>query len=251
MIMKLSIIIPAYNEIDNLKKGVLDEVKNYFLSQEYSYEVLIVDDGSTDGTFEFIEKFVKNNSNFALIKNNHGGKAIAVMTGLIKSKGGIGLFTDMDQATPISEIEKVLPLFDPETDIVIGSRKGRKGAPLIRKLMAFGFSMIRTIILGLSFKDTQCGFKAFNRKSIQAIFPILIERWHKHLLKKGGAVNAAFDVETLFIAKKLGFKIKEVQVQWHHVGTERVQVVRDSIDAVIDVLKIRINDLYGRYSKYV
>lgn len=249
--MKLSVIIPAYNEIDNLKKGALDEVESYFFKQKYSYEVLIVDDGSTDGTAEFAENFTKKNPKFTLIKNNHGGKAIAVMTGLIACKGDIGLFTDMDQATPISETGKVLPFVDQGADIVIGSREGRKGAPLIRKLMAFGFSMIRTIILGLPFKDTQCGFKAFNRKSIKAIFPILKERWHKHLQKKGGAVNAAFDVETLFIAKKLGFKIKEVQVQWHHVGTERVQVVRDSIDAVIDILKIRINDLSGRYSKYV
>lgn len=244
---KLSIIIPAFNEIANLEKGVLDEVKNYLSKQKYRYEVIIVDDGSTDGTKEFIEKFVKGSSSFSLIKNNHGGKAIAVMTGLIESKGDIGLFTDMDQATPISEIEKVLPYFK-DYDIVIGSRSGRKGAPVIRKLMAFGFSMIRTIILGLPFKDTQCGFKAFNRESIKTIFIPLKERWKKHLKKKGAAVNAAFDVETLFIAKKKGFKIKEVSVDWHHVGTERVQVVKDSIDAVFDILKIRINDINGQYN---
>lgn len=249
--MKLSVIIPAYNEIENLKKNVLSQVNEYLSRQKYNYEVLIVDDGSTDGTAEFIEKFSKENQLFRLIKNNHGGKAIAVMTGLLDSKGEIGLFTDMDQATPISEIEKLLPCFDENFDIVIGSRSGRQGAPVIRKLMAFGFSMIRTIILGLPFKDTQCGFKAFNRKSINKIFPILKERWRKHLEKKGAAVNAAFDVETLFIAKKIGFQIKEVNVRWHHVGTERVQVVKDSIDAVIDILKIRINDLSGRYSKYV
>lgn len=247
---KLSVIIPAYNESENLKKGVLVELENYLGKNIKSYEVIIVDDGSSDGTVKLVEDFVKDTSGFRLIKNNHGGKAIAVMTGLLNSEGEIGLFTDMDQATPISEIEKLLPFFEKEFDIVIGSRQGRKGAPLIRKLMAFGFSMIRTIVLGLPFKDTQCGFKAFNRRSIESIFPTLKERWHKHLQKKGAAVNAAFDVETLFIAKKHGFKIKEVQVEWHHVGTERVQVIRDSLDAIIDIVKIRINDLLGRYSKY-
>lgn len=259
--MKLSIIIPAFNEIENLKKGVLEEIEKFLTRQKFSYKVLIVDDGSTDGSKEFIEKSIKGYKSFSLIKNNHGGKAIAVMTGLLDSKGDIGLFTDMDQATPISEIEKLLPYFAPAKrtdakqavafddgfDIVIGSRQGRKGAPVIRKLMAAGFALFRTIILGLPFKDTQCGFKGFNRKTINTIFPLLMERWKKHLKEKGAAVNAAFDVETLFLAKKMGFKIKEVPVSWHHVGTERVQVIKDSYDAIIDILKIRINDYLNRY----
>lgn len=245
--MKLSIIIPAFNENENLKKGVLQELEQYLSRQKFSYEVLIVDDGSTDGSREFVEKAIKGYKSFSLIKNNHGGKAIAVMTGLLGSKGEIGLFTDMDQATPISEIEKIMPFFDEGFDIVIGSRQGRKGAPIIRKLMAAGFSVFRTIILGLPFTDTQCGFKAFSRKSIDKIFPILMERWKKHLKEKGAAVNAAFDVETLFLAKKMGFKIKEVPVSWHHVGTERVQVIKDSYDAIVDILKIRINDYLKRY----
>lgn len=246
-IMKLSIIIPAFNEIDNLKRGVLEELKTYLKKVKFSHEVLIVDDGSTDGTTGLIEEAVRKNPSFRLIKNNHGGKAIAVMTGLLQSKGEVGLFADMDQATPISELELLLPFFDQGFDIVIGSRRGRKGAPFIRKFMAVGFSIFRTITLGLPFKDTQCGFKAFNRKSINAIFPLLMNRWKKHLRERGAAVNAAFDVETLFIAKKSGFKIKEVPVSWHHVGTERVQIIKDSLDAVVDILKIRINDLLNRY----
>ena len=245
--MKLSVIIPSFNEMDNLKRGVLEKVESFLSSQKYDFEILIVDDGSTDGSIKLIEGLTKNSKNVRLIKNSHGGKAIAVMTGLLDSKGDIGLFTDMDQATPVSEVEKILPFFEEDFDIVIGSRQGRKGAPVIRKLMAFGFSLIRTIILGLPFKDTQCGFKAFNRKSIETLFPVLRDRWKKHLREKGAAVNAAFDVETLYLAQKKGFKIKEVPVQWHHVGTERVQVIKDSVDAVIDILKIRGNDLLNRY----
>lgn len=245
--MKLSIIIPVFNEKENLRRGILDMLEKYLLAQKFSCEVVIVDDGSDDGSGEIIEKFVSDKPRFKLIKNSHGGKAIAVMTGLLVSRGEIGLFTDMDQATPISEVEKLLPFFEKGFDIVIGSRRGRKGAPMIRKLMAVGFSVFRTIVLGLPFKDTQCGFKAFNRKSIEAIFPVLKERWKKHLLEKTAAVNAGFDVETLFLAKKMGFKIKEVPVEWHHVGTERVQVIKDSADAVLDILKIRLNDYLKRY----
>lgn len=252
--IKLSVIIPSFNEKENLKKGVLNQVYEYLSKQKYSYEVIIVDDGSSDKTIDLVQKFVSANKNFRLIKNVHAGKAIAVMTGLLQSRGEIGLFTDMDQATPISEAEKLLPYFDKQSfsankgfDIVIGSRQGRKGAPIIRKLMAFGFSAFRTLILGLPFKDTQCGFKAFNRKSIEAILPLLKERWKKHLREKGAAVNAAFDVEVLFFAQKKKFKIKEVEVSWHHVGTERVQVLKDSIDAIIDIIKIRTNDLLNNY----
>ncbi len=245
--MKLSVVIPAYNEKENLKKGVLEEVDKYLSKQKSSYEVIIVDDGSSDGSIEIVESFIKLHKQFRIIKNNHGGKAIAVMTGLLESKGEIGLFTDMDQATPISEYEKLAPYFNEGFDIAIGSRQGRAGAPAIRKLMAFGFSILRTIVLGLPFRDTQCGFKAFNRKSIETVFPILKERWKKHLKEKGAAVNAAFDVEVLFLARKQGFKIKEVKISWHHVGTERVQVLKDSIDAVIDVFKIRLNDMLNTY----
>jgi glycosyltransferase involved in cell wall biosynthesis len=245
-----SIIIPSYNEEDNLRNGVLQDVDTYLSKQDYQVEVIIVDDGSKDQSIQLIEDFIENKKNYRLIRNNHGGKAIAVMTGMIESKGEIALFTDMDQATPLREIEKLMPKFEAGYDIVFGSRKGRKGAPAIRKLMAWGFSVLRTILLGLPFKDTQCGFKAFNRESIDKVFKPLLVRWQKHLNKKGAAVNAGFDVETLFLAKKIGFKIAEVPVEWHYVGTERVQAIRDSLDALQDMVKIRINDFAGSYQEF-
>lgn len=246
--IRLSIVIPAYNESENLKKGILKNVEAYLIKQNYTYEVLIVDDGSIDKTADIIKKQIKALKNFRLIQNPHGGKAMAVITGFLKSNGELALFADMDQATPIEEIEKILPKFEEGFDVVIGSRSGRKGAPLIRKLMAFGFATLRNLILGLSFKDTQCGFKAFNRESINKIFPDLLKKWQT--MKAGGAaVNAGFDVETLFIAKKKGFKICEVEVLWHHVGSERVQMIRDSLEAVKDILRIKINDLRGKYNR--
>lgn len=243
---KLSAVLPSYNESRNLKNGVLNEVENCFKKADYEVEVIVVDDGSSDDSVELIKTFISNNNKFKLIQNPHGGKAIAVMTGMLESKGDIVLFTDMDQATPIDQIEKFFPKFEEGFDIVIGSRTGRKGAPIVRKLSAWGFSVLRRLILGLPFKDTQCGFKAFNRRSVEKIIPRIKNEWGVvHF--KGGAVNAGFDVELLYLAKKYGFKIAEVDVEWKYVDTERVQIIKDAAAAIYDMLRIRINDLTGKY----
>lgn len=243
----ISVVIPSYNEENNLKKGVLDDVKNFLESGNFEYEIIIVDDGSTDASVEFINKYIARKSNFRLIQNSHGGKANTVMTGMLAANKEIVLFTDMDQATPIDQIEKFMPKFNDGYDIVIGSRSGRRGAPLVRKISAWGFSVLRWVILGLSFKDTQCGFKAFNKDAVNKILPKIKNEWGVvHF--KGGAVNAGFDVELLYLAKKYGFKIAEVGVEWNYVDTERVQVVKDAMAAIYDMFRIRWNDLTGKYS---
>lgn len=246
--MKLSVVIPAYNEIRNLKMGVLDEVKYFLDKSEVGYEVLVIDDGSTDSTKEIIKKYVSKNRTFKLIEVVHGGKANAVITGMLKAEGDIVLFTDMDQATPIDQLSKFIPRFEEGYDIVIGSRHGRKGAPLVRKFAAWSFSILRNIILGLPFEDTQCGFKAFSRKVIDKIIPKIKGEWGI-LHFRGGAVNAGFDVELLYLAKKYGFKIAAVEVEWKYVDTERVQVIKDALAAIYDMFRIRINDLRGKYGR--
>ncbi len=244
--IRLSVVIPAYNEERNLKNGVLEEVSNYLKSVDYLYEIIIVDDGSKDQTVPFIKEFIKNRPAFCLIENDHGGKAISVMTGLLEARGEIAAFTDMDQATPLNQIEKILPKFEEGFDIVIGSRHDRKGAPPIRKLVSWGFTVLRNIILGLPYEDTNCGFKAFNQIAIQEVFPSLLVEWKRRRASKS-AVNAGFDIEMLYIAKKRGLKVATVGVDWHYVGTERVQVVRDALETIKDMLRIRIQDLQGRY----
>lgn len=244
---KLSVVIPSYNESENLKKGVLEEVGNYLDKGRLDYEVIVVDDGSTDDSVYFFKKYISKNNRFKLIENSHGGKAMAVMTGMEEAKGEIVFFTDMDQATPIDQIEKFIPKFDSGFDIVIGSRHGRKGAPFFRKMAAWGFSVLQSIILGLPFSDTQCGFKAFTKIAIDKIIPKIKGEWGV-LHFKGGAVNAGFDVELLYLAKKYGFKTAEVDVEWKYVDTERVQVIKDAAAAIYDMFRIRINDLGGKYS---
>ena len=243
---KLSVVIPSYNEEKNLNKGVLNEVSSYLEKSKLDYEVIVVDDGSSDNTREIVKKFISKSARFKLIENSHGGKAIAVMTGMLKSVGDIILFTDMDQATPINQFDKFIPKFEEGFDIVIGSRQGRKGAPMVRKLSAWGFSVLRSIILGLPFKDTQCGFKAFKKEAVEKIIPRVKSEWGV-LHFKGGAVNAGFDVELLYLAKKYNFKIAEVPVEWNYVDTERVQVIKDAAAAIYDMIRIRVNDLKGKY----
>ncbi|MBI2421038.1 MAG: glycosyltransferase [Candidatus Levybacteria bacterium] len=246
----LSVIIPSYNEMVNLRKGVLDKIDHYLSKQKYSYEVIIVDDGSDDGSGEFAEKFARENKNFRVIKNNHLGKAGAVASGMLQAKGSIRLFTDMDQATPIEETEKLLPLFEKGFDVVIGSRNNtRKGSPLTRRLMSRSMIILRKIMVGIyEIHDTQCGFKAFSEKSAIELFK-KINDFHKGFSKiKGSNVTAGFDVELLYLANKMGYRIKEVPVEWLYVETRRVSPVKDSINGLKDLLTISKNKFSGKYN---
>lgn len=245
----LSVVIPAYNEEPNFAKGVLDEVPQYLEKQNYSYEVIIVDDGSEDATAKLAEDFVKKHPNIRLIKNPHQGKAETVKTGVLAAKGNLILFTDFDQATPLSEIEKMLPLF-PEYDIAIGSRQlsgaKREKEPIYRHLMGLVFNLMVQFIAVRGIWDTQAGFKCFKGKVAKNIFTKL--KVYGKGKKVKGALVTAFDVELLFVAKKLGYKIKEVPIIWHHVATSRVNPFKDSLRMLRDVVKVRLNDLRGVYS---
>ena len=246
--MKLSVIIPAYNEETNVRLGALDKVARYLEQKTFSWEVIIVDDGSTDGTALLLNQFVKNNPKFTVIHNLHQGKAATVITGVMAAHGEIVLFTDLDQATPINQIERVLPWFERKFDVVIGSRSGqRQGAPLTRRIMARGFMILRGVFLGLrGIVDTQCGFKAFRREVARDIFGRLRLYGQRHSVH-GSNVTAGFDIEVLFLAKKLGFQIKEVPVEWHYVETRRVNPIIDSIQGLSDIVNIRMNAWRGQY----
>ncbi len=245
----LSIVIPAYNEETNIRLGALDKVSRYLENQKYSWEAIIVDDGSGDQTPALLDVFAKSNPGFSIIHNPHQGKASTVITGMLAAIGDIVLFTDLDQATPIQESEKLLPWFKKGFDVVIGSRSGRReGAPLTRRIMARGFMMLRGVILGLrGIVDTQCGFKAFRREVAHDIFKRLKLYGQRHTVS-GSMVTAGFDIEVLFLAKKNGYTIKEVPVEWHYVETRRVNPIIDSIQGFSDIIRIRINALRGIYS---
>lgn len=244
--MDISIVIPAYNEEGNIKDGALKTVNDYLVKRKYSWEVLIVDDASKDNTVKLAEAFAKKHTGFRVLKEPHRGKGGTVIAGVLAAKGEIVLFTDMDQATPINQIEKFIPRFKEGHDIVIGSRTGRKGAPILRKIMAGGFVFLRTIILGLPYKDTQCGFKALKKDAAKKVFKRM-KVFSEKTKAKGAAVTAGFDLELLYIARKLKLKVAEVPVVWHHKGTERVNAIKDSWYGFRDMMQVRINAMQGKY----
>src|SRR3989339_423168 len=211
----LSIVIPSYNEENNIRTGSLSGMVDYLKEQDYLWEILVVDDGSTDKTAELALKFAKTHKNIKVLKEPHRGKGGTVISGMLKATGSIVVFDDMDQATPIDQLEKILPKFNEGYDVVIGSRAGREGAPLIRKTMAYGFTVLRNVILQLPFKDTQCGFKAFTNDAGRKIFERL-RIFNEKELTLGASVSAGFDLEILYVAKKLKLRVAEVPVIWHH-----------------------------------
>lgn len=222
---------------------------SHFLGKEkFSFEVILVDDGSYDDSRRLIGEFINDHQHFRLLSNTHQGKAATVLSGMRSSRGKYVLFTDLDQATPIHQIHTLLPFFDKGYDIVIGSRDAyRRGAPMMRRMMAQGFIVLRNLILNLGIRDTQCGFKLFKQDVIGDIYDKL-KVFKSQSLVEGSTVTAGFDVEVLFIAKKLGFKIAEVPIEWHYQETRRVNPIKDSWDGFWDLVRIRFNSIAGRYS---
>lgn len=244
----LSVVIPAYNEADNFEKGVLSQVDQYLRKEEYTWEVIVVDDGSEDNTATLVKNFIKDKKNWRLLKIKHQGKAQAVTKGISEAGGENILFTDFDQATPIDQVEKLLAKVKQGYQTVIGSReiKGakREGEPFYRHLMGRVFNLLVRIFVIGGIHDTQCGFKLFTRQAVERIFP-KIKVYKKR--KVVDAYTGAFDVELLFLAKKYNLQVAEVPIVWHHVKTTRVNPFKDSLRMFLDILKIRFYDFLGKY----
>jgi dolichyl-phosphate beta-glucosyltransferase len=246
----LSVVIPMYNEEKNLKRGVLLEVENYLKKQKYTSEVIISDDQSTDKSILLAENFVKSYKRFRLLKNKHGGKPFAIRSGVLSAKGEICLFIDMDLSTPIKEVEKLLPFYKKGFDLVIASRgRGRKGFAWYRQVTSVGFRFLRRALILPEIIDTQCGFKSFKRKKGKEVLAKL--KIFEEMKKAKGWKVGAWDVELLFVAKKMGLKIKEVEASWQDrdVSTgKRRNFLKESKEMLLEILRVRLNDLKGAYA---
>lgn len=250
----LSIVIPCYNEENNLKRGVLTQVYDFLKKQDFDWEVLVCNDESTDNSLKLAQDFVAKHKGFKVLDLPHGGKPSAVWGGIQQSKYPIVLFTDMDQSTPLSESLKLLPYFDQGYDVVIGSRGAvRPGASLIRKIMARGFLLGRRLFLLHNIVDTQCGFKAIRTDLAKQIFPNL--QFFKDKSDKKGWRVSAFDVELLFIAQKWGHKIKEVLVNWKDEdssttkGDNSKRFKKESKQMLQEIIRVKYNDIRGFYDQ--
>lgn len=240
--VKLSVVIPARNEAKRINPTLID-IDRYLQQQPYMYEIIVVDNGSTDGTADVVRKYrdeVEHSAVFVL-HEPCPGKGCTVQRGVAQTRGDYILFMDADNATRIEEMEKFWPKFEAGYDVVIGSRriKGAKLAkkqPLIREIMGrMANLVIRTLAVpGIS--DTQCGFKALTRKAAHDIFSaITIERW-------------GFDIEVLALARKWGYKIAEVPVTWYHMETDLIKG-SSYTNTMSDLLRIRRQMKSGLYDR--
>jgi glycosyltransferase involved in cell wall biosynthesis len=246
----LSVVIPSYNEKSNLDRQVLAEVADYLNKQAYSWEVILSDDGSTDGTVEALQSFAQSHPGFRVMANQHAGKGPTVKKGMLAATGAWRLFTDFDQSTPIAELEKLLS-FAETHQVICGSREVtgamRDKEPLLRHVMGRVFNLVVQIFAVPNIQDTQCGFKLFSQKATEELFPRLSIYGGDKPMKD--AFTGAFDVELLFLARKFNFAIAEVAILWRHYKSDRVSPLKDSYRMFRDILRIRLAYLMGAYAK--
>jgi glycosyltransferase involved in cell wall biosynthesis len=240
----LSIVIPAYNESARIE-ATLDRVMTCIENEGWDAEVLVVDDGSKDDTAAIVEGWMARFPRLHLIKNpGNRGKGYSVRNGLLQAAGDVVMFTDADLSAPMEEADRLLAAISAGADVAIGSRwmdrtRQTIHQPLYRQFFGRCFNAITRGVMGLPFKDTQCGFKAFKRPAAQVIFRLQrIERW-------------GFDPEILFIARKLKYSIREVAVTWGHDERSRMSYLKDGMKMLEEMAVIRYNSLAGRYDEAI
>lgn len=223
----LSVIIPAYNEERRIVEP-LSQVADYFAKQSYNAEIICVNDGSTDGTAQVLKRASENCSMIRIItyQTNHG-KGYAVKQGVLEAKGSYVLFSDADLNTPIEEVERLLGMLNGH-DIAIGSRGGRtQKRPLIREIGSRSLNLAIRMLAVPGIKDTQCGFKLFKSEIAKKIFSLVFLE------------GFSFDIEVLYLARRLGYKVVEVPVVWFYRGGSKVHPVMDGLRFLRDILRIR------------
>lgn len=237
---KLSIVVPAYNEHKRIG-ATLRHILDYLHQEGLDAEVVAVDDGSRDDTAEIVGGFASENPEVRLLSNpGNQGKGYAVRNGMLHARGQFLLFTDADLSSPISEVRKLLGALEAGADVAIGSRwldpsLQFQRQPLKRRIYSRLFNFYLRALLGLRFRDTQCGFKAFTRHAAESIFSLQqITRW-------------GFDAEILYVARKRKLKVAEVPVIWGHDERSTIHPLKDGLRMGVDALRVVGYALQGKY----
>jgi dolichyl-phosphate beta-glucosyltransferase len=234
----LSIIIPAYNEERRLP-NTFEQLFNFLNAQTYRYEVLLIENGSTDNTFDIAQSYSKNHKELQVLQCQERGKGLAVKYGMLEAKGEYRFMCDADFSMPPEEINRFLPPVLDGYDIAIASREApgavRFNEPFHRHLIGRGFNLMIRLLALPGLHDTQCGFKCFRAEVAEALF------------RKQTIPGWSFDVEVLYIAKKSGCRIIELPVPWYFNAESKIKVLRDSYRMGLDLFKIRLNGLKGVY----
>ena len=234
----ISIIIPVYNEEKRIE-AFLADVVTYLAGQTYTYEIIIVNDGSIDLTVKLANKvlgqYIPDKFRILELATNQG-KGAAVKNGMLAAQGEYVFFIDADGSTAIEELGNFIPLFRAEFDIYIAVRTKKHFAPFKRVFFGRGYIKLTRFFLGLTVSDFTCGFKCYRQEAARKIFS-------QQLLK-----NWSFDAEDLYIAQKEGCRIKEVPVYWKHIGGSKVKVLKNIIVCGWDLIRIRYYSLCEKYN---
>lgn len=235
----ISIVIPVFNEENRLKKS-LDEIFEFLKNFNEQTEVIMVDDGSWDSTAQILDSCKQKYNLKSVILKTNQGKGAAIRTGISTASGEKILFTDIDLSVPIDFLTSFNEALSGDVDIVIGSREHPDSQIEVkqfwlREAAGYSFTVLTNAILQVGASDFTCGFKLFRREAARKIFAKqLINRW-------------TFDAETLFLAKKYEFEVKEMPVIWKHGEGSKVKFPQDLIESFFALLQIRINDWMGKY----
>jgi dolichyl-phosphate beta-glucosyltransferase len=236
----LSIIIPAHNEERRLPR-TLDDLDAFIRAQPFPVEVVVVENGSQDRTLDLARQAAERLPYLKVIHEERRGKGLAVRTGILAATGQYRIFCDVDFSMPVSEISHFIPPALPDCQVAIASREApgavRYGEPYYRHLGGRVFNTLVRLLALPGVQDSQCGFKCFRGDIAQEVFPLqTIEGW-------------TFDVEVMFIARRLGYRVVEVPIPWHYNPGSKIRMLRDSWKMVLDLVTIRRNGLAGKYKK--
>jgi glycosyltransferase involved in cell wall biosynthesis len=235
--LQVSLVIPAYNEERRLPE-TLSRVVKFLHSQEFAWEVVIADDGSTDRTAAIVADSSRTQPNLHLLSLEHGGKGHAVRNGMLAAQGRFCFLSDADLSVPIEDLPHFLPALE-QAEVAIASREAqgavRYDEPVYRHLMGRVYNLFVRLLLLPGIQDTQCGFKGFRHEVVSPLF------------SRQGMGGWGFDVELLYLARQAGYRIVEVPVHWTYGRHSRISPLRDSWRMTRDLLRVRWHAWQGRY----